>query len=346
MSMDKITVVGLDLAKNVFQVHGVSDAGQVLCRKQLRRGQLLPFFAKLEPCLVGMEACGGMHYWACKLAELGHTVRPMAARFIKPYIKSNKSDALDAEAICEAVQRPSMRFVSPKSPDQQAMLHLHHSRRLLVGQRTALINHVRGVLMEFGITVPIGPNVLRRRLPEILEDGDNELPILTRELIATLADQLRALDERIEVLEHQIHIWHRNNEASQRLAEVPGIGIMTATALVAAAGNGQAFRSGREFAAWLGLVPRQDSSGGRQRLLGISKRGDRYLRTLLIHGARAVVRHLRARLAAGKPPSNPWLARLVDRRHPNVAAVALANRNARVVWALLTRDERYQPAAV
>jgi len=344
--MNKITVVGLDLAKNVFQVHGVDDVGQVVCRKQLRRAQVLPFFARLQPCLIGMEACGGMHFWARKLTELGHTVRPMAARFIKPYLKSNKNDALDAEAICEAVQRPTMRFVTPKSAEQQAALHLHHSRRLLVGQRTALINHMRGMLMEFGITVPVGPNTLRRRLPEILEDGDNELPMMARNLLATLAEQFRVLDERIESLEHQIEAWHRNSEASQRLAEIPGIGLMTATALAAAIGEGRAFRNGRELAAYLGLVPRQDSSGGRQRLLGISKRGDRYLRTLLIHGARAVVRHLRARTAAGKPPGNPWLARLLERRHPNVAAVALANHNARVAWALLTRQERYRPMAL
>lgn len=344
--MSKITVVGLDLAKNVFQVHGVDDAGQVVVRKQLRRAQVLPFFTRLQPCLIGMEACGGMHYWSRKLTELGHTVRPMAARFIKPYLKSNKNDALDAEAICEAVQRPSMRFVTPKSPEQQAALHLHHSRRLLVGQRTALINHMRGVLMEFGIIVPVGPNALRRRLPEILEDGGNELPMMARHLLATLTEQFRGLDERIEALEHQIDVWHRNSEASRRLAEIPGIGLMTATALAAAIGDGRAFRNGRELASYLGLVPRQDSSGGRQRLLGISKRGDRYLRTLLIHGARAVVRHLRARMAAGKPPGNPWLARLLERRHPNVAAVALANHNARVAWALLTRQERYRPMAL
>jgi transposase len=346
MSMSKITVVGLDLAKNVFQVHGVDDAGQVVCRKQLRRAQVLPFFTRLQPCLIGMEACGGMHYWSRKLSELGHTVRPMAARFIKPYLKSNKNDSLDAEAICEAVQRPSMRFVTPKSPEQQAALHLHHSRRLLVGHRTALINHMRGVLMEFGMTVPVGPNALRRRLPEILEDGDNELPMMVRDLLATLAEQLRDLDARIEALEHQIEAWHRNSEASQSLAEIPGIGLMTATALAAAIGDGRAFRNGRELAAYLGLVPRQDSSGGRQRLLGISKRGDGYLRTLLIHGARAVVRHLRARTAAGKPPGNPWLAKVLERRHPNVAAVALANHNARVAWALLTRQERYRPMAL
>ena len=346
MSLSKTTVVGLDLAKNVFQVHGVDDAGQLVSRKHLRRAQVRPFFARLQPCLIGMEACGGMHYWYRKLTELGHTVRPMAARFIKPYLKSNKNDALDAEAICEAVQRPSMRFVTPKSPDQQAALHLHHSRCLLVGQRTAIINHMRGVLMEFGITVPVGPNALRRRLPEILEDGDNELLMMARDLLATLAEQLRNLDERIEALEHQIQAWHRNSEASRRLAEIPGIGLMTATALAAAIGEGRAFRNGRELAAYLGLVPRQDSSGGRQRLLGISKRVDGYLRTLLIHGARAVVRHLRARTAAGKPPGNPWLAKLLERRNPNVAAVALANLNARVAWALLIREERYHPMAL
>lgn len=343
--MAHITAIGLDLAKNVFQVHGVDDAGQVVCRKQLRRAQVLPFFARLKPCLIGLEACGGMHYWSRKLSELGHTVRPMAARFIKPYLKSNKSDALDAEAICEAVQRPTMRFVRAKTPEQQAVLHLHHSRRLLVGQRTALINHLRGVLLEFGLTVPVGPNALRRRLPRILEDGDNELPMVTRHLLSTLGEQLNALDERIQALEDQIKAWHRSNETSQRLAEIPGIGLMTATALAAAIGDARAFRNGRELAAWLGLVPQQASSGGRQRLLGISKRGDRYLRTLLIHGARAVVRHARAAIEAGKPPKSPWLARLLGRRHPNVAAVALANHNARVVWALLTRQERYQAHA-
>jgi len=341
--MNKITVIGLDLAKNVFQVHGVDDAGQVVCRKKLRRAQVLAFFARLRPCLIGMEACGGMHYWSRKLSELGHTVRPIAAGFIKPYLKSNKSDALDAEAICEAVQRPTMRFVTPKSPEQQAVLHLHHSRQLLVGQRTALINHLRGMLLEFGITVPVGPNTLRRQLPQILEDGDNELPMVTRHLLATLSEQFHTLDERVETLEDQIKAWHRSNEDSRRLAEIPGIGMMTATALAAAVGDARAFRNGRELAAWLGLVPRQASSGGRQRLLGISKRGDRYLRTLVIHGARAVVRYANAAIKAGKAPKNPWLAQLLTRRHPNVAAVALANRNVRVVWALLTRQERYQP---
>jgi transposase len=224
-------------------------------------------------------------------------------------------------------------------------LHLHHSRQLLVGQRTALINHMRGTLMEFGITVPIGPNALRRRLPAILEDADNELPMLSRHLLATLAEQFRTLDDQIELLEHQLDAWHRSNENSQRLAEVPGIGLLTATALAAAVGDAKGFRNGRELAAWLGLVPRQHSTGGRQRMLGISKRGDRYLRTLLIHGARAVVRHARAAIKAGQTPKNTWLGKLLERQHPNKTAVALANRNARVAWALLTRQERYQPVA-
>jgi transposase len=343
--MSKISVVGLDLAKKFFQVHAIDGAGNKVSSRQLRRAQVLPFFANLTPAVVGMEACGGMHYWARKLAELGHTVKPMAARFIKPYIKSNKSDALDAEAICEAVQRPTMRFVSPKSPQQQAMLHLHHSRKLLVGQRTALINHIRGVLLEFGITVAVGPNTLRRRLAEILEDADNELPVLSRELLATLNHQLRDLDLRIADMEKQMVIWHKNTEASQRIAEIPGIGVVTATAMVSAAGNGHAFRNGREFAAWMGLVPKQASTGGRQRLLGISKRGDRYLRTLAIHGARSVVRRVRERINAGKPSGNPWVEKLLARRHPNVVVVALANRNARIIWALLSRGESYRQMA-
>ena len=202
--MDKISVVGLDLAKNVFQVHAVNAQGRVVERKQLRRSEVLSWFAKIEPCRIGLEACGGMHYWARKLSELGHTVRPMAARFIKPYLKSNKSDMLDAEAICEAMQRPGMRFVSVKSAQQQAVLHLHHSRRLLVEQRTALINHIRGMLLEFGIVIAVGPSALRKRLPELLEDTGDELPPMCRDLAAVLRDQLSALDERIALLEHKI----------------------------------------------------------------------------------------------------------------------------------------------
>ena len=340
--MDKISVVGLDLAKNVFQVHAVNAQGRVVERKQLRRSEVLSWFAKIEPCRIGLEACGGMHYWARKLSELGHTVRPMAARFIKPYLKSNKSDMLDAEAICEAVQRPGMRFVSVKPAQQQAVLHLHHSRRLLVEQRTALINHIRGMLLEFGIVIAVGPSALRKRLPELLEDTGDELPPMCRDLAAVLRDQLSALDERIALLEHRIQQWHVSNEASQRLAGIPGVGVISATAITAAIGDARAFTNGRQFAAWLGLVPRQASSGGRQRLLGISKRGDRYLRTLMIHGARAVIRHLRARQQAGKPPGNAWIAQLLARCHPNVATVALANHNARVAWALLAKNETYR----
>jgi len=248
--MDKISVVGLDLAKNVFQVHAVNAQGRVVERKQLRRSEVLSWFAKIEPCRIGLEACGGMHYWARKLSELGHTVRPMAARFIKPYLKSNKSDMLDAEAICEAVQRPGMRFVSVKSAQQQAVLHLHHSRRLLVEQRTALINHIRGMLLEFGIVIAVGPSALRKRLPELLEDTGDELPPMCRDLAAVLRDQLSALDERIALLEHKIQQWHVSNEASQRLAGIPGVGVISATAIAAAIGDARAFTNGRQFAAW------------------------------------------------------------------------------------------------
>lgn len=343
--MSKATRIGLDLAKEVFQVHAVDETGRVVTRRQLRRRQVLTYFANLEPCLVGMEACAGMHYWAREIEALGHTVRPMAARFIKPYVKSNKSDALDAEAICEAVSRPTMRFVSPKSPEQQALQHLHRSRQLLVKQQTALLNHVRATLLEFGLVAPRGAKVLRERLAGFLEDGDNALPMLAREMLGTLAEQLRALRERIGALEQQLERAHLSNETSCRLADIRGVGLLSATALASALGDGKAFRNGREFAAYLGLVPRQASTGGRERLLGISKRGDRYLRTLLVHGARAQLRHVRRRLAAGSQTEDPWLVGLLERAHPNVVAVALANRNARVAWALVRRNETYRHAA-
>jgi transposase len=343
--MNKPTRIGLDLAKDVFQVHAVDQTGAVVTRRQLRRGQVLAYFANLEPCLVGMEACGGMHYWARQIEAFGHTVRPMAAKFIKPYVKSNKSDALDAEAICEAVSRPNMRFVSPKSPEQQALQHLHRSRQLLVRQQTALSNHVRATLMEFGLVVPKGLDTLRQRLAGFLEDGDNALPMLTREVLATLAEQLKALSERIAALEKQLKRAHASNQTSRNLADMRGVGLLGATALASVLGNGTAFRNGREFAAWLGLVPRQASTGGRERLLGISKRGDTYIRTLLVHGARAVLRHVRRRLAAGSRTEDPWLVGLLQRAHPNVVAVALANHNARVAWAMVRRNQPYRHKA-
>jgi transposase len=342
--MNKISVIGLDLAKNVFQLHGIDIDGEVVVRKQLKRSQLRQFFAKLEPCLIGMEACGGAHYWSRELGRLGHTVQMMAPVFVKPYLKSNKNDRNDAEAICEAVQRPSMRFVQPKLPEQQAVLHLHHGRRLLVRQRVALSNHMRGILSEYGIVLPQGVKVVSRRLPALLEDADNELPMLVRPLLAELKMEHDQLVERIDRFEQQLKAWHANNAVSQRLAGIPGIGVLTATALAATVGEGQDFRNGRQLAAYLGLVPRQASSGGKERLLGISKRGDAYLRSLLIHGARAVIHHIRRRLKAGRPGGNPWIEQLLLRCHVNEAAVALANKMARTAWVLLDRNETYCPA--
>jgi transposase len=335
--MNKISVIGLDLAKHVFQVHGVDSDGEVAVRKQLKRSQLRRFFARLAPCLIGLEACGGAHYWSRELTGLGHTVRMMAPVFVKPYLKTNKNDRNDAEAICEAVQRPSMRFVQTKTPEQQAVLHLHHGRRLLVRQRVALNNHLRGILSEYGIVLPHGVKVTSRRLPELLEDADNALPMLARHLLAELKEEHDQLIARIERIEARIRAWHATNSVSQRLASIPGIGVLTATALAATVGEGQDFGNGRQLAAYLGLVPRQASSGGKARLLGISKRGDRYLRGLLIHGARSVIYHIQRRLKAGQPGGNPWVEKLLERCHANKVAVALANKMARIAWVVLAR---------
>lgn len=333
-----LTTVGIDLAKNVFQVHGVDARGKAVLRKQLKRGQVLEFFVNLPACLIGMEACASAHFWARKLMELGHTVKLMAPQFVKPYVKRNKNDARDAEAICEAVARPNMRFVPIKNPEQQALLGLHRARQGFVVGRTAQANQIRGLLGEFGIVIAKGIHSITKQLPQILEDAENGLPGASRELFGRLFKHFRELDCQVKELEAQIHAWHRQNPQSRRLEAVPGIGPLTASALVASIGNAKAFKNGRQLAAWTGLVPRQHGSGGTQRLLGISKRGDTYLRTLLIHGARSVLRHL---------PRHPeqaqgWLARLAARRNPNIAAVALANKNARIVWALLAHGRDYQ----
>lgn len=342
--MKKISVIGLDLAKNVFQVHGIDEAGEVVLRKSLRRSEMLRFFVRLQPCLIGMEACGGAHYWAGALTRLGHTVRLMAPAFVKPYVKSNKNDRNDAEAICEAVQRPSMRFVAAKTPEQQAVLHLHQGRQLLVRQRVALNNHMRGILLEYGISLPVGARVVSQQLPELLEAGENALPMLARHLLAELKVEHDQLVSRIEGLETQLKHWHHHSPVSQQLASIPGIGVLTATALAATVGEANNFKNGRQLAAYLGLVPRQASSGGKDRLLGISKRGDGYVRTLLIHGARAVIHHLRRRLKAGRPGGHPWLEQVLHRCHVNEAAVALANKMARTAWALLAHNETYRTA--
>lgn len=334
----KITTIGVDLAKNVMQVHGVDERGEAVLKKQLRRHKVSAFFANLEPCLVGMEACGSAHHWARELEKLGHEVKLMAPQFVKPYVKTNKSDAADAEAICEAVGRSTMRFVPIKDTEQQAVLALHRARQGFVKARTAQANQIRGLLGEYGIIIPQGITHIGKRVPEILEDAENGLPSTFRALLARLAEQLKALDQQVSELEVEIERWHRNNEASVRLAQVPGIGALTASALVATIGDAKQFENGRQLAAWLGLVPRQHSTGGKPLLLGISKRGDSYLRTLLIHGARAVLRFVEAK--TGETPS--WLRQLIERRPPNVVAVALANKNARIVWALLAHDRDYQ----
>lgn len=335
----KITTVGIDLAKNVFQVHGVDERGKAVLKKQLKRDQLLPFFANFQCCLIGLEACGSAHFWARKLTAFGHTVKLMAPQFVKPYVKTNKNDAADAEAICEAVGRPNMRFVPIKNAEQQAIIALHRARQGFVKARTAQANQIRGLLAEYGITIPQGIRNIAKKLPEILEDGENGLPGIFRQLTDRLGIHLKELDRQVDEIDNQIQIWHRDNDASRMLAEIPGIGPITASAMVASIGDAKSFENGRQLAAWLGLVPRQHSTGGKQTLLGISKRGDSYLRTLLIHGARAVVS------ASERKPGNrsSWLAGILERRNKNVAIVALANKTARTIWALLAHDRKYTP---
>ena len=333
----KITTIGIDLAKNVLQVHGVDERGKVLLKKQLKRDQMIPFFANLSPCLIGMEACGSAHYWATKLQGLGHTVKLMAPQFVKPYVKTNKNDAADADAICEAVTRPTMRFVPIKSSEQLALLALHRARQGFVKARTAQANQIRGLLAEYGLIIPQGIVHIGKRVPEFLEDSENGLPGTFRQLLMQLHEHIKALDKQVHELEETIVRWHQESTVSQKLAQLPGIGPLTASALVASIGDAKNFKNGRQLAAWLGLVPRQHSSGGKQTLLGISKRGDSYLRTLLIHGARAVLR-----VAERKESfAGSWLAGVMGRRNPNVAAVAQANKTARIVWALLAHDRQY-----
>jgi len=336
----EITTIGIDLSKNVFQIHGVDHRGKTALKKQLKREQMLPYFANFPSCLIGIEACGSAHYWARKLTALGHTVKLIAPQFVKPYVKTNKNDAADAEAICEAVSRPNMRFVPIKNGEQQAILAQHRARQGFVKARTAQANQIRGLLAEYGIVIPKGIVHIGKRLPEILEDGENELPGIFRQLIDRLGSNLKELDRQVKELEVQIQTWHRNSVDSKKLAQIPGIGPISASALVASIGDAKNFKDGRQLAAWLGLVPRQHSTGGKPTLLGISKRGDCYLRTLLIHGARSVVRVVEQQANH----ANQWLAGIMRRRNKNVAAVALANKNARIIWALLTQNREYSAA--
>jgi transposase len=334
----EISTVGLDLAKSIFQVHAIDAAGCVVVRKALRRSQVLPFFAKLPPCLVGIEACGTSHHWARELARFGHDVRLMPPAYVKPYLKRGKTDANDAEAICEAVTRPTMRFVPVKSPEQQSALALHRTRDLLVKQRTQLVNMIRGLLAEFGIEVARGLHHALQLAKRLTDGHAPEVPALAQRVVAGLARQIGALQTQLTTLEKELLAWYRSNELSQRLATIPGVGVISATALAASVSEPERFRSGRQFAASLGLTPLQSSSGGKERMGRISRMGDRYLRRLLVVGMTSLVR--RARTAPSSV--DPRISAMLQRRPARVVTVAAANRAARVAWAIMTKGGTYR----
>lgn len=336
----QIACIGLDLAKNVFQLHGINDEGEVILRRRIRRAQVRVFFAGLEPCLVGLEACGTAHFWARELIALGHEVRIIPPAYVKPYVRRNKNDAADAAAICEAVTRPSMRFVPVKTEEQQAALMLHKARDLLVRQQTMLLNALRAHMAELGLVASQGRGSAKDLIAVIEDDEDESIPALAKAALRPLVAQLRAAEETIADLTHELTAWHKSNAASQRLATIPGIGIVTATAIAATVPDASAFRSGREFAAWVGLTPRQNSSGSKERLGRISKQGNGYIRRLLVIGATAMLRYARTRAAAGAE----WVKNLLLRRSARVVTVAMANKTARIAWALLARNETYRPS--
>ncbi|MGA8158146.1 MAG: IS110 family transposase [Rhodoplanes sp.] len=336
--MQTVTTIGLDIAKSVFQVHGVDAAGQVVIRRQLKRRAVLAFFEKLPPCLVGIEACASSHHWSRELQALGHTVRLMPPAYVKPYVKRQKNDMADAEAICEAVTRANMRFVPTKTTEQQSCLMLHRTRHLFIRQQTAVINSIRAHLAEFGIVAPIGRKGVTELLHVVADPSDKRMPEIARACLAALGTQLLSLREQIVEFDRMIMSWHRSDETSKRLRYIPGVGPMLATALVASVPDPTVFRSGHNFSAWIGLVPKQRSSGGKDRLGGISKQGDRYLRGLFVAGALAVIRY--AKIHGTK--HRPWLTALLARKPTKVAAIALANKLARMAWAMMARGERYR----
>lgn len=338
--MNEVTTIGVDVAKRVFQVHAVNEAGKVLIRRQLRRRQVLPFFEQLPPCLVGMEACATSHYWAREFARLGHEVRLMPPRYVKPYVKRGKNDAADAEAICEAVTRPTMRFVPVKTVEQQSVLMLHRTRQLFVRQRTSLINAIRAHLAEFGIVAGVGRNGVERLLELVREGEDDRVPVAARDCLMALAAQLELVKRQIVAADRRVLAWHRSNETSKRLAAIPGVGPLIASALVASIPDPGVFRSGRDLSAWIGLVPKQHSTGGKERLGSISKAGNRYLRQLLVVGALSVIRRAK-QLGYAR---HPWLVGLLARRSSKIAAVALANKIARIAWAMMARNESFNPS--
>lgn len=336
----QITTIGLDIAKNVFQVHGIDGEGQVMLRRKVRRDQLLALFVGLEPCLIGMEACATAHHWARELTALGHEVKLMPPAYVKAYVKRNKNDAADAEAICEAVRRPTMRFVAVKSVDAQSILMLHRARHLLVRQRTAQVSAMRAHLAEYGIIAPKGRSHVRG-LIEALDSGEARLPVIARQVLILIARMIESLSEQIRKIEIELMAWHRTNQTCRRLETIPGIGFITATALAATVVDAKVFRSGRQFAAWLGLVPRQNSTGGKERMGGISKMGDRYLRHLLVVGATAIVRYTRRKATA----VSVWANQLLERKPARLVTVAVANKMARIAWAVMAREENYRGVA-
>jgi len=341
--MQTITTIGLDIAKSVFQVHGVDATGQVVIRRQLKRRSVLAFFQKLPPCLVGIEACASSHHWSRELQALGHTVRLIPPAYVKPYVKRQKNDATDAEAICEAVTRANMRFVPTKTPEQQSGLVLHRTRHLFIRQQTAVINAIRAHLAEFGIVAPVGRHGVEELLNVVADPNDKRVPEMARACLLAFGAQLRRIKEQVLEFDRLIRAWHRSNEVSMRLDEAPGIGPVLATAVVATVADPTSFRSGRNFSAWIGIVPKQHSSGGKTRLGNISKQGDRYLRGLFVAGALAVIRY--AKIHGTK--HRPWLTALLERRPTKVAAIALANKLARMVWAMMVKGERYkEPVAL